>query len=296
MLSWKLWRALNRPPQRSPLYRRAYLRQGAQEQQMSIRIPLLGFFKNVSMVVLPVVLILIGTPILILLYYLALSLAPLLLPLANTIYGLNHAYGSSGRIAHERDQQTYDVLCASPPGILGIHWSYCIGWIHYHWLYRYTMIGVLVTGIIASVFGLSSQLVFGGAQPSLVITLVRALAVGGIFVIDYAQTPVVSSLVALIVPTYAENESNAHLWAISLFLGLQGAVYLPTLLLGVYALPSSFNLIGINPTAAGVLIPLLVFAFFALLREMIISLLWHAAQEQLSTTKVELDAITRVAL
>ncbi|MEO8396560.1 MAG: hypothetical protein ABI700_26435 [Chloroflexota bacterium] len=296
MLSWKLWRALNRPPQRSPIYRRAYLRQGAQDHEVSIRIPLLGFFKNVSMVVLPVVLILIGTPILILLYYLALSLAPLLLPFANTIYGLNHAYSTSGRIAHEREQQTYDVLCASPPGILGMHWSYCIGWIHYHWLYRYTMIGVLVTGIIASVFGLSSQMVFGGAQPSLVITLARALAVGGIFVIDYAQTVVLSSLVALLVPTYAENESNAHLWAISLYLALQGAVYLPTLLLGIYALPSTFNLIGINPTVAGVLIPVLVIAFFALLREMIITGLWHAAKDQLSTTKVELDAITKITV
>ena len=28
MLTWKLWRALNRPPLRSPLFRRAYLRQG----------------------------------------------------------------------------------------------------------------------------------------------------------------------------------------------------------------------------------------------------------------------------
>jgi hypothetical protein len=248
------------------------------------------------MVVLPVVFILIGTPILVLLYYLALTLAPLLLPLANTIYGLSHAYSTSGRIAHEREQQTYDVLCASPPGILGMHWSYCTGWIHYHWLWRYAMIGVLATGIIASVFGLSSQLVFGSAQPLLIITIVRALAIGSIFVIDYAQTLVISSLVTLIVPTYAENESNARLWAVCLFLALQGAVYLPTLLLGLFALPSTFNLLGINPIVSGLLIPLLLIAFFALLREMIIAALWHAAKDQLSTTKVELDAITQAAL
>ena len=296
MLSWKLWRALHRPPQRSPLYRRAYLRQGPPNNLVPIHIPLLGFVKNVSLVVLPVVLILLGTPILVLLYYLALLLAPLLLPLANTIYGLSHAYSSSGSIAHERDQQTYDVLCASPPGILGMHWSYCTGWIHYHWLYRYAMIGVLATGIIATIFGLSSQMVFGVGQSSPLITIVRALSVASIFVLDYAQTPVVSSLVALIVPTYAENTGNTRLWAVSLFLALQGSVYLPTLLIGLYALPSTFNLMSIDPAVSGLLIPLLLIAFFAFLREMIIMGLWYAAREQLSTTKVELDAITRVAL
>ena len=296
MLSWKLWRALNRAPQRSPLYRRAYLKQGAPMTPLPFRIPLFGLFKNASLVVLPVILVLLGAPILVMLYYLALLFAPLLLPIANTIYGLYHAYSSSASIARERERQTYDVLCASPPGILGMHWSYCTGWIHYHWVYRYTMIGVLVTGIIATIFGLSSQMVFGVGATSVIVTIVRTLAVGGIFVLDYAQTLILSTLVALIVPTYAENESNARLWAVSLFLMLQGAVYLPTLLIGLYALPSTFNLIGIDSIVAGVLIPVLLIAFFAFLREMIIMGLWVAAREQLSTTKVELDAITQAAL
>ena len=296
MLTWKLWRALNRPAKRTPLYKRAYARQGPPNTLAPFRIPLLGFFKNVSLVVLPVLLILLGAPILVLLYYLALLLAPALLPIANTIYGLAHAYTVSGNIAREREQQTYDVLCASPPGILGMHWSYCIGWIHYHWISRYAMIAVLITGIIASVFGLSPEMIFGVGQTSPIVAIARALALSAIFLIDYAQTLVLSSLVALIVPTYAENEANARLWSVSLLLTLQGAVYLPTLLLGVYALPSSFNLMGIDPAVSGLLIPVLLLAFFAILREMIITGLWHAAKEQLSTTKLELDAITRVAL
>ncbi|MBI1259996.1 MAG: hypothetical protein GC204_21210 [Chloroflexi bacterium] len=296
MLSWKLWRALNRPPLRSPLFRRAYLRQGPPNQMVPLRIPLLGVIKNVSMMVLPVVVILIGAPMLMLLYYVALLIAPLLLPLGNTIYGLMQVYSTSGNIAHERNQQTYDVLCTSPAGVLGMHWSYCTGWIHYHWLYRIIMVGLLVTGILASVFGLSSQIVFGDAQPSLAIMATRALALGIIFVIDYGQTIVLSSLVALIAPTYAENDGSVRLWSISLFLILQLAVYLPTLLLGSYALPSSFALMGLDPMLAGVLIPLLLLAFFTILRELIISGLWYAAREQLSTTKLELDAITQVAL
>jgi len=296
MLTWRLWRALHRPPLRSPLFRRAYLRQGAPNHDISFHVPLLGFFKNVSLVVLPVVLILLGLPILVLLHYLALTLAPLLLPIANTIYGLNHAYSTSGNIAHEREQQTYDVLCASPAGILGMHWSYCTGWIHYHWRFHYVMIGVLITGVIASVFGLSPELIFGGGQVPLIVTIMRALSLGGIFVLDYAQTLVLSSLIALIIPVYVENESNARIASAVAFLGLQGAVYLPTLLLGGYALPSTFNLIGIDPLVSGLLIPLLLFAFFAILREMIIIGLWNTAREQLSTTRMELDAITQAAL
>jgi hypothetical protein len=296
MLSWKLWRALNRPAKRTPLYKRAYARQGPPPRELQIRIPLMELFKNTGLVILPVVLIIFGTPILLLLYYLALLLAPVLLPVANTIYGLVHAYSASGNIAREREQQTYDVLCASPPGILGMHWSYCTGWIHYHWIARYAIIAVLITGIIASIFGLSPQMIFGVGQISLGVGIVRALAISAIFVIDYAQTLVLSSLVALIVPTYAENEANARLWAVSLLLGLQLAVYVPTLMLGLYALPTTFNLMGIDPAVSSLLIPLLLLAFFVILREMIITGLWHTAKEQLSTTKVELDAITRVAL
>src|SRR5664279_1794770 len=133
MLTWKLWRALNRPPKPSPLYRRAYTRQGPPNSPISFRIPLFSVFKNMSLVVLPVVLILLGAPILVLLYYLALILAPLLLPVANTIYGLSHVNSASSSIVREREQQTYDVLCTAPAGILGMHWSYCTGWIHYHW-------------------------------------------------------------------------------------------------------------------------------------------------------------------
>ncbi len=291
MLSYRLWRAINHPPLRSPLFKRAYAQQVTVMPLTPLRLPLVGLFKNAGLILLPVVLILLGAPILALLYYLALLLAPLLLPLANTIYGLAHANNASGKIAREREQQTYDLLCASPEGVLGMHWSYCTGWLHYHALYRYAMLGLLLTGIVASVFGLSPRIVFGPGEPSVLVTLLRAAALGCIFALDYVQTPVLSSLTILIVPAYAENEGSARLWASSLFLLLQLVVYVPTLL-GAYALANTLHAMQIDPALADGLTPLLVLAFFALLREAIISGLWRQVAQELSATNVELDALS----
>ncbi len=296
MLTWKLWRAFTRSPRHLPLYRRVFLRQEAAERPFSIQIPLFWLVKNVCLIVLPVALILLGAPILAILYTLALMLTPLLLPLANTIYGLMHVNSTSGHIARERDRQTYDVLCASPAGALGMHWSYCAGWLHYHTVYRYFLIGLLSVGLFASLFGLPAHLIFGADQVPLVVTLARGVALGSLFVFDYAQTIVISSLTALLVPAYAENESNARLWASSLFLALQLGVYLPTLLISSYALPNALALIGIDVAQSAVIVPLLSVAFFIILRELIIAGLWHRAGQQLSATTLELDVISRAAV
>jgi hypothetical protein len=237
-----------------------------------------------------------GPPVLVLLYYLSLLTAPLLLPLANTVYGVAHVISAGGSIAREREQQTYDVLCAAPAGVLGMHWSYCTGWIHAHGFYRYAMLGILSIGIAASVFGLSPQVVFGVEPVPLGVTIIRALALGALFTIDYAQTVVLSSLTILLLPGNTEDRSNARFWVTSLFLALQLGIYLPTLMLGVYGLPILFALVGIDPVAGGVLMPLFLLGFFVALRETIIAVMWRAVHQQLTTSSMELDAITRRAV
>ena len=300
MVTWRLWRALNRPPLHTPIYLRAYAYQYRQGDLPDLQLPLLNqittMFKNMGMVVLPVVLILFGTPVLVLSFYIALLIAPFLLPIANTIFGLVHASGASSGIARERDRRTYDVLCTAPPGTLGMHWAYCTGWLHYHSTFRTALLGVLAIGIVASIFGLTAQVVFGADQASPLVVLVRGLALSAIFVIDYAQSIVISSMTSLLIPTHAENEGNARLWACTLFLGLQLAVYLPTLLISVVALPNTFQLLGMDATASALIAPLLYVAFFVALREVIIIGMWRRVEAELSTTRVELDAITRVAV
>ncbi len=298
MLSWRLWRALNHPPLRSPLFRRAYADQYPPPTGSfpEIRIPFVGVFRNLGLVVLPIVIILLGAPILALLYYLALSLAVILLPVANTIYGLAHTVNASAGITRERVRQTYDVLCTALPGSLGMHWAYCTGWLHYHLTYRYAVIGILVTGIVASVFGLSAQLVFGGELVPVWVTVIRALALGALFVIDFAQSIVMSSLTTLIVPSYVEDETNARFFAAGVYLTLQAAVYLSTLMVAGYGLPGIFALIGFSADLSATLIPPLMLAFFVALRELLITGMWRIVEQQLSTSTMELDAVTGRAL
>lgn len=296
MLTFKLWRALNRPRMRSPLYRRIFSRQGTSGNIDFSRIPLFGLFRNAGLVVLPILLIMIGVPLMIPLYYLLMLVAPILLPIANTIYGTTIAINVSGSIVREREHRTYDVLCTAPEGTLGMHWAYCTGWIHFHYIYRRIMVGVLSIGIVASLLGLPAQVIFGAGQESAAVALVRGLALGTIFVVDYAQTFILSSLLSLLIPTRVENEADARIWAGSTFVALQVAVYLPTLLLTTYALPNTLHLVGIDPQIASLLIPLLMVGFFLALRELIISALWHAVEQQLTTTAVELDAVTGLAV
>ena len=298
ILSWRLWRALNHPPLRSPLFRRAYADQYPPPSSgfPAIRIPFIGVFRNFSLVILPVVLILLGAPIIALLYYLALSLAVFLLPVANTIYGLAHAINASAGITRERERQTYDVLCAALPGSLGMHWAYCTGWLHYHLAYRYAVVAILVTGIVASVFGLSAQLVFGGEIVPVGVTVIRALALGTFFIVDFAQSIVVSSLTTLIIPSYAADETNARLYAAGVFLTLQSAVYFSTIMVAGYGLPGVFALFGFSADLSAMLIPLLMLAFFVALRELLITGLWRIVEQQLSTSIMELDAVSGRAL
>ncbi len=295
MVTWKLWRALNFPYLRSPLYRRAYQRQRVELIGEPIHVPLGGLLSNLGLVVLPAIILLIGAPIAALLFYIVLLTAPLLLPICNSVYGALHAVNASSGIARERQQQTYDVLCTSPSGTLGIHWSYCVGWLHYHVNYRYVIVGALAVGLISCLFGLAPQVVFSTGA-SIPAQFVRSLTLAAFFALDYVESIVTSSLVSLLVPVYAENEASARLWASSLFLLMQVAVYLPTLLVGVFALPNTLTLIGFSPALADLLIPPLLFAFFAVLRESMIAGLWHAVKQQLSADAMELDAITHVTV
>lgn len=292
--SWKLWRALQRPPLQSPLFRRAYTRQQPRRASAALPnfIPLMGWFRAISLIVLPVVLVLIGVPVLVLTYSLSLAIAPLLLPLVNTVYGLNHAISASGGIVRERERQTYDILCTALPGSLGTHWSYCTGWLHYHAVFRAVLLAALMTGILASILGVSPQLIFGGEPVPLWVNIDRAAALGVLFLIDYAQTSVLSSLTALLIPVYAETESNARLWAAALFLALQATVYGTTLIMTTFALPECLQLVGIDPVLAALLIPPLGLAFFVITREALITALWRTVELQLNTNTMELDAFT----
>lgn len=296
MLTWKLWRALNRLPARSSLYRRMFLYQGITDSIDFSRLPLYGVFRNAGLVAMPIVLILIGIPLMIPLFYLLMLIAPLLLPLVNTICAASLAVKVSGSIVREREHHTYDLLCTTPEGTLGMHWSYCVGLLHFHVIYRRVMLGALMVGIVASAFGLPAMAIFGASDISPVVALVRGLALGAIFVVDYAQTLILSSLISLLIPTRVESETDARIWAAGVFVVMQIVVYLPTLLLTVYALPNTLNLLGSDPLLSSLLIPLLMISFFLALRGLIITALWHAVEQQLTTTALELDAITGLAV
>jgi hypothetical protein len=295
MVTWKLWQALQRPPLRSPLFRRAY-RQQIPRSLPPIRLPLMGCARTLALIAAPIVLILFAAPMLVLVYYLALIIAPLLLPTANTVYGVLHTSAACGHIGKEREQQTYDILCTSPGGTLGMHWSYCAGWLHYHAAYRYALLGVLSIGLVSCLFGLGPQMIFGSYAAPLPVSLFRSLTLVVFFVIDYVETIVISSLTTLLIPIHSANENEARAKATGLFLVLQMAVYLTTFLFGVFALRGAFLLMGVERSVSDWLIPLLTLAFFVLVRELIITALWRMVEQELNADTVELDGIARLTV
>jgi hypothetical protein len=264
MLTWQLWRALNRSPYASPLYRWLYPADGGEFSRR----------RRVVMWLARVIALFVMLPLLAYATLWLLIGAPYLVLLANTLYGLALAVDASGGIARERERNTYDLLCTIPPGALGVHWSYCNGWIYHYWLYGWLTLAVALIGGVASVLapllpgGVTVSELFG-AHPNLGL----ALAVALVFILDYFQSVVFGGLVAVLAPALTHDKLNARILAGSGFLLAQLSGYAAAYTFAI-TLANTLEVFD-NPILTP-LLPLMSAAAFFIFREAIIVVLWRA--------------------
>jgi uncharacterized protein (DUF58 family) len=264
MLTLQLWRALNRSPHASPLYRWLYPANGGDVSRRRRAVMWLARIVMIALV-LPglaygAVWLLMGAPYLVL--------------LANTLYGLALAVDSSGGIARERERNTYDLLCTSPPGALGVHLSYCNGWIYHYWLYGWLTLAVALIGGVAVVL---APVLPGGVTISEVLNqhpdLALSLAVALVFAGDYFQSVVFGGLAAILAPAFTADKLNARILAASGFLLAQLSGYAAAY---TFALTLANTLQTFDNPALTPLLPLMSAAAFFIFREAIILVLWRA--------------------
>lgn len=268
MLSWKLWRALCRPPDNHPLFLRVA---NAHTSGSSIlrTLKFTGFYL-VACVLLtlawPFILI---NPALVILFTAA---------SANTIYAMSWAARIGTAIAHERKQQTYDLICLMPVGTLGAGWALSAAHLHRSALFQnlrllmhsltIALIGALITSIPVFLTLASGS----SASYGLFLLLDYGITITAAFYFDHIQSVTLAYLVGMITASIAHNRINAQLWSVGAYLLLQISVYLLTLITGLVLLQAPLYT---NDRVRNAIMPLLWLAAFYMLREGLIRLMWR---------------------
>ena len=273
----RLWRALNSAQFMSPLFRRVMLKRERAVRLSTQRSRWVSMSLTMLYVILPLCTIFVILPLMVLVYFVIQALSPVLVPLAYSAYGLGLALIVSGSIAREHELNTYQVLGVSPPGRLGLHWLYCVGFVYRTSEVRIVLVGLMALGVVAAFLGLAIPIIFRAGSGTIVDPAIRAAASAIFFAVDFVQTTVIAALVAMLVPAHIQNRPFAYQVAAGGFLAAQLASYVIAMLLGVLLYHSADDLIY----------PLLIIGTFVLVREIMIAVLWFGLCNKLNSSPHE---------
>lgn len=273
MLTWKLWRALCRPPYHHPLFMRiASAHIGGSSMLRTLKFT--GFYLTAcTLITLAWPFILINPALMVL--FAATS--------ANTIYAVSWAARIGTAIAYEREQETYDLICLMPVGALGAGWALSTAHLHRSALFQtlrlfMNSLAIALIGALIATIPVMLTLASGSAASyGLFLLLDYGIAVTAAFYFDHIQSVTLAYLVGMMTASVAQNRINAQLWSVGAFLLLQMFVYLLTLITGIVVLQALLHTDGIVRNA---IMPLLWLAIFYALREVVIRLMWRFLAHQ----------------
>jgi hypothetical protein len=318
MISWRIWRALGRPPRQHPLFRRLLRRQrvkalvtipGAAGQPLAASAApsysLADVVKTLAVVVggwmaCSLIWGLLGRYLLAVLYGL-----PLILVSFGSVYGLNIAARVSGLIADAREQNTFDLYSLTPVGPFGLSWGLSAGWLHRNDRFaqlRELIEGIcILLGVIFCVMLLITMpiMLLGGAETAqlrddYIIVGILLLAGLAAFYTDFAHSVVLALLLAMLVSCYVHRRLEAQFFTLAAFLGLQLFTYLVTLLIGFGLLPGMLS--DSSSLAANIFLIVANLGLFVGLREGIIRLIWRQLAGELNVSPAEFEFMTHPAL
>lgn len=300
MLTWRLWREINRPTPLTALYYRLHIRRTFIEQA-GFSFIALSVFRAFALTVLPVLFIFLGVPLLFISYTTLLPYTALLIPLANTCYGLAHCVSVSAQLVRERELATYDLLCVSPPGRIGLHWAYTVSWLFSHRTFRWLLLVFIGIGMFAALLGIAGNLIivptpFTGEPPLNLSRLLEAIANIVSFWLDYVQTVILSSLIAMNIAGFTSQVSTARFLSGGAFLTLQVTIYVVSHAISLYfqtALLSIELTRTVEYQIGTALITVVSLVITYLIRESVIWLLWDSIVRTLNASPSELDTLIR---
>ncbi len=198
---------------------------------------------------------------------------------ATTFYVAAWMIQIAAALARERNHSVYDLLCVTPPGTLGITWAIsaaclhsddALGWIDASRKVLTAMTVFTLTVIVVTIsLRDTTPTVLSILQLTLDIAIVTAVSYA-----DHVQTVILGSLIAMLAPTYVRGSIDAQVMALFVFLTLQVAACLPTVLI----------VIGLG-TSDPLFLSLLA---LCAVREGLIAALWRLLTARLNATPLEL--------
>jgi hypothetical protein len=280
MLSWKLWRTLQNPPLKHPIFRRASMGTttsiSAKTRHSPIIFPLI-------IVMIPIVaaqllhintfVMLVSLPILLVM---TMIISPLLLPVIIFCFGAYIATRISHAVFMEKQNATYDLLHLPPVQIIRTDWTLATG--------------VLYRNHAFELLNYAAQFTMFGAGVAIVITIAVFLATGyairltellnmvallALFYTGYVQSIVVSIILGLLVPQYAANVEQNSFNAAFAYLIVQSGTYLLALLVGFSLLPSLYDRLNLVNHWADMSLMFWRFILIYGSRELTIAYLWR---------------------
>lgn len=276
--TWKLWQALNHPPHANVLFQKL-LQQGVQPEQSK---PAFGHIWKVF----------VGLPFLLSMmaiyfpqglsrafFFLFLG-APLVLVAAialfGSYYGTALAIRVSNTISRERQRGAYDLLCLWPRGEAAAAWLLCASCLHRDSELekinerRSLLVLIAMSVMMIISFALAGQ-EFGQSPGRGMLVLLFTFTYLGValagFFLDYIQSLALSSLIGILIATYARDRVDARLWSAMTFLLLQIYTYVIIALISLYFLPLTFDQLHLSGWLVNLIQTLLYLVVFYMVRE-----------------------------
>jgi hypothetical protein len=282
MMGWRLWRGLQTPPYRNPLFQRAIRPIPQHYQEWLDRLIITGFVILIggmcffSSFTLPLIFVA--------------SMSVLVLPLlgvlfSGTVFGLIWAYNISDILSVERERATYDLLCLFPWGALGANWAISAGC-----LYRYRAFERMNSAQrVIFAFLIAVSINIQQVQIELIYVLIYMAALITALHVDYLHSVILSLLLGLYTPIISNRRADARIWAVGLFLFFQVVTYVVSWIVGFVLLPGFYNLLGWGTLGANISLLAVQLALFYAIREGIIYMLWQKLTELLNVQSSEID-------
>ncbi|MBI5671318.1 MAG: hypothetical protein HZC41_25260 [Chloroflexi bacterium] len=289
MVTLRLWRALNRPPSTHPVFQRTVVLPVYSETH---------YLSWANVIISLVIGLSRYAPTLLFL------LMPLILLVLGLTYGLDCALRVGSAITREHERDTYSLLSLTPSGPFSAMWALCASALYrnHDFMRLRDIVRVSISsGVVGAVVVAGLLLVFTSnvftrfPQPATLTFahLLNFLVILGAVYVEYVQSLALGVLVGMAVATYTASRLDASLWAFGLYLLLQAAVYVLTLLVGFTLLPLLYDRLHLTGDYALTSLSLLRLGIFGAMRELIVTALWRSLLQRLNVTPMELDFMPR---
>lgn len=291
IISWLLWRAIQQPPRRHPLFQRAHARQPIRHHLVSTNLVLTIFL----LLTVTVFLSREFTSFLSIIMLFVIPVAALQLLFSGSINGFRWAIQSAQALAVLRRDGNYDLLALTPAGPLGINWAVSTGIL----LKTINKAGSFTNWPVRILLMLPLVIFLGFQNTETDQPFLNALLMGlylALFTLWFysedTQSLVLGGLTGMLVATYTRNRFELVAGTISILLSTQMLSYTGAIFMSIIVIPRLYALLNIQSWLTDYARLAAGFALLYLLREGLLWFLWHSLTRQLQVG-VQIDSLPR---